>query len=139
MYAVCLGSRPGAGTKKKQKQMNTYVSSLQYQNTSRSRVSVRRNTNLSSRKSGKATLGPISNTLFITIIVTITALLYLGQVTKSNNYSFTISELETRKQELIEENQALEIEAARLSSIDKVQQSEVAKALSDPKSTDYVR
>lgn len=84
-------------------------------------------------------LGPISNALFLAVILTLMGLMYLSQVTKASDYSFTISSLENRKAELTQENQALNIEAARLSSIDSVQKSEVAKALNEPSSVEFVR
>jgi len=73
------------------------------------------------------------------IILTLMGLMYLSQVTKANDYSFTISELDDKKQQLVEENQTLEIEAARLSKIENVQNSGVAKSLVSPKSVDFVR
>jgi len=73
------------------------------------------------------------------IILTLMGLIYLSQVTKANDYSFTISELETQKEQLVEENQTLSIEAARLAKVENVRNSGVAKSLSNPRSVDFVR
>ena len=100
---------------------------------------LRRNSNLNSMDYSKKGLGPISNALFLAVIITMLGLLYLSQVTKANDYSFTISGLESQKEQLIEENQSLAVEAARLASIENVQKSEVARALSEPRSVDFVR
>lgn len=100
---------------------------------------IRRNSNLNTRVAARRGLGPISNALFMAIILTLMGLLYLSQVTKASDYSFEISSLESQKEQLIQENQALSIEAARLSSIDTIRTSDVASVLGDPSSVDYVR
>ena len=115
--------------------MNTYLSSLQMNRSTR----VRRNSNLNTRVAARRGLGPISNALFMAVILTLMGLLYLSQVTKASDYRFEISELQTQKEQLVQENQALSIEAARLSSIETIRTSDVASALKDPASVDFVR
>lgn len=115
--------------------MNTYLSSTQSIRSTR----LKRNSNINTRVAAKKGLGPISNALFMGVILTLMGLLYLSQVTKANDYSFTISNLESKKDALVEENQSLSIEAARLSAIDRLRTSEVAKSLNDPESIDFVR
>lgn len=95
--------------------------------------------NLTTRSSSKKGLGPISNVLFMIVIVTLMGIMYLSQVTKANDFSFSLSTLETRKSELVQENEELTLRAARLALINNIKSTRVAKNLSSASSTEFVR
>jgi hypothetical protein len=63
------------------------------------------------------------------VLVCLLGLLYLSQVTKTNAYGFEVDNLETQQSQLISEYQELELNAARLQSVDRVQNSGVAQGL----------
>jgi hypothetical protein len=56
-------------------------------------------------------------------------LLYLTQVTKTNAYGYKINELQTQQTKLQSEHDDLEVASARLQSLDRAQNSSVAKNL----------
>ncbi len=89
--------------------------------------------------SAKPGLGPVSHTIILAMILAIIGMLYLTQITKTSSYGYEVSELNERKQALIEENEALTVESARLQAIERVKNSEVAKNLGNPNRTDFVQ
>ncbi|HUA13641.1 MAG TPA: hypothetical protein VL989_04020 [Candidatus Sulfotelmatobacter sp.] len=103
----------------------TYSSSLAL---NRSRFSARSQNSVSFRTKDR-TLGPISNTIILIILACLLGLLYLTQVTKTNAYGYQINNLQQTQAALISEHQNLEVDSARLQSLDRVQNSPVAKAL----------
>ena len=102
----------------------TYSSSLAM---GRQRFGKHQNTT-SFRERGKA-LGPITNTIILTILACLVGLLYLTQVTKTNAYSYRIDDLKKEQANLQEEHDQLVIDAARLQAQERVKNSDVAKNL----------
>jgi hypothetical protein len=115
--------------------MSYHVSSLAM----RQARSQRRNHNSVRFVANTSRLGPISNVLTLAVILAIMGLLFLTQVTKTNTYSYQVSELEQQKAALIEEKQNLEVESARLQALERIKTSDVAKRLSDPKTVEFVQ
>lgn len=89
----------------------------------------RRNQNNTSFKIRERTLGPISNTIILIILMCLLGLLYLTQVTKSQSYSYKINTLSLRRTELQNENDDLVVASARLQSLDRIKNSSVAKKM----------
>lgn len=73
--------------------------------------------------------GPITRTLLLVLVIGTLGLMYLTQITKTSAYGYQIDNLENRKSELIDENESLRVEAARLQSIERVRKSEFASNL----------
>jgi cell division protein FtsL len=103
----------------------TYSSSLamgrqryaaQQQNTARVRTAER-------------SLGPVSNTIMLIILACVLGLLYLTQVTKTNALSYKINDLKQQQTQLSSQHDDLQVSAARLQSLERVQNSAVAKNL----------
>lgn len=101
----------------------TYSSSLamgrqryaaQQQNTARVRTTEKR-------------LGPVSNTIMLIILACILGLLYLTQVTKTNALSYKINDLKQQQTQLSSEHDDLQVSSARLQSLERVKNSDVAK------------
>lgn len=88
-----------------------------------------RNQNSVSFRADTRVLGPISNTIILIVLACLLGLLYLTQVTKTNAYGYQISELESQQAQLQSQHEDLEVSAARLQSLSRVQNSDVAKAL----------
>lgn len=78
-------------------------------------------------RNNERTLGPISNTVILIVLACLLGLLYLTQVTKTNAYGYTIDTLQTEQSSLQTEREDLEVAAARLQSLDRVQNSDTAK------------
>lgn len=103
----------------------TYSSSLA---ASRQRYSAGQQ-NIARVRSEERTLGPISNTVLLIVLACMVGLLYLTQVTKTNSLSYTINDLQSRQSSLKTEHDDLEVSAARLQSVERVKNSDVAKNL----------
>lgn len=86
-----------------------------------------RNQNAISYRNNERTLGPISNTVILIVLACLLGLLYLTQVTKTNAYGYSIDELQREQTSLQSERDNLEVATARLQSLDRVQDSDVAK------------
>jgi hypothetical protein len=94
----------------------------------RSRFS-NRNQNSVAFKAQTRVLGPISNTIVLIVLACLLGLLYLTQVTKTNAYGYQINALQEQQAQLKSEHDDLEVASARLQSLSRVQNSEVAKGL----------
>jgi hypothetical protein len=91
-------------------------------------MTMRRNQNLYRSKS-ELKLGPISSGFVIIAIVAILALLYLNAITKTSVFGYQLSQLQTQHSAVISANQELEVEAARLTSIEQIQNSKAVQGL----------
>lgn len=95
-----------------------------------------RNQNLVEYKTG-VKLGPIANIVIIVLLCALLGLVYLTQLSKTGSYSYEINDINQKKSELAAEQDNLKVENARLQSLSSVKNSEVAKAMTTPASTDY--
>ena len=84
-------------------------------------------------------LGPISNMITLALILCMLGLMYLTQITKQTSYGYEINALETQKSALIDDQQSLEVEAARLQALERVQKSKVAQNLVEPASVEFTQ
>ncbi len=88
-----------------------------------------RNQNSVSFKATTRTLGPISNTITLIVLACLLGLLYLTQATKTNAYGYQINALQTKQANLKSQHDDLEVDSARLQSLNRVSNSPVAKSL----------
>lgn len=91
-------------------------------------LTARRNQNLY-RQSATLKLGPTSATFVVIACISVLALLYLNQVTKTSVFGYKVSELETQKNAILAQSRDLGVESARLGSIQSTQNSTVAKSM----------
>jgi uncharacterized membrane protein len=103
----------------------TYSSSMAM---GRSRY-VTRNQNAVSFRATERTLGPISNTIILIVLACLLGLLYLTQVTKTNAYGYKINDLQQQQAALKTEHDDLTVASARLQSLDRAKNSQVASTL----------
>lgn len=100
------------------------------------RQALRRNQNTVRFRVG-ANLGPVSHTVLIALMLAVLGLVYLTQITKTSTFGYQRNELTTKQEELASENADLQVETARLQALERVQQSNVAKAMTPPAQTNY--
>ena len=74
-------------------------------------------------------IGPVSNTIILIVLALVLGLLYLTQVTKTNAYGYQINSLREQQATLNAEHDDLAVASARLQSVERVQNSDEAKAL----------
>lgn len=84
-------------------------------------------------------LGPVAHTVIVSLMVTILGLIYLTQATRATSYDYEAQKIDSQIAELTTKNSDLEVENARLTALESVQNSNVAKAMATPESTDYAR
>lgn len=104
----------------------TYSSSLSI---SRQQRFAGRNQNAVDFRRRSVKLGPVSNTVLLIVMACLLGLLYLTQVTKTNAYGYQLQALKDQKTQLSQEHQDLELAAANMQSLDRVQQSPEATAM----------
>lgn len=88
-----------------------------------------KNQNTTGFKLNERTLGPVSNTILLIVLACMLGLLYLTQVTKTNSYGYKINELQKQQSQAQTEHDELEIASARLQSLERVKNSEVAASM----------
>ena len=113
----------------------TYSSSLAM---NRTRFSGR-NQNSVSFQAQTRVLGPISNTIILIVLACLLGLLYLTQVTKTNAFGYQINALQQQQTQLKTQHDDLEVASARMQSLDRTQNSGVAKNMVSVAPTATVR
>jgi hypothetical protein len=84
-------------------------------------------------------LGPVTHTVLVALMITVLGLIYLTQATKATSYDYAASEIDNKIAELSIQKGDLEVENAKLTALETVQNSSVASAMTQPKATDYAR
>jgi hypothetical protein len=89
---------------------------------------MRRNQNLY-RTKNQVSLGPVSAGFVIVAAIAVLALLYLNQITKTSVFGYKVTDLQNQRDQVVSQKQELEVEAARLSSLQQVQSSKVVAGM----------
>lgn len=84
-------------------------------------------------------LGPVTHTVLVALMVTVLGLIYLTQATKATGYDYAAQEIDTKISELSIEKSDLEVENARLTALQAIQNSQVASTMESPGDTQYVQ
>lgn len=98
----------------------------------------RRGQNTTRYGQGAAQLGPVAHTVIVAVLLCVMGLMYLAQINKTNAYTYPINELETKKSALLDEQQQLKVESARLASLESIKNNNVASSMTSPRSVDSV-
>lgn len=91
-------------------------------------MAMRRNQNLVRAKT-RVNAGPISISVMLIALVVLLALLYLNQVAKSSTFNYRISTLDNKRKELQADKERLQIDAARLQSLNDTKNAENVKKM----------
>jgi cell division protein FtsL len=84
-------------------------------------------------------LGPVTHTVLIALLITVLGLIYLTQATKATGYDYATQKIDSQIAELNIQKSDLEVENARLTSLETIKNSDVAATMTTPISTDYIR
>ena len=114
---------------------------MTYHHTTR-RNSSRRSGSLSRNRNSVAyasaiKLGPVTHTVLIALMLTVLGLIYLTQATKATSYDYAIQGVDTQIAGLSVQKNDLEVENARLSSLESIENSTVAKNMETPSDVSY--
>lgn len=83
-------------------------------------------------------LGPVAHTVLVALMVTVLGLIYLTQATRATGYDYQAQKIDSKIAELSDIKTDLEVENARLTALETVRTSTVAKEMTQPASTSYV-
>ena len=110
-------------------QQNTYTSRRQ-QNWSRNQNTT--------RYVSAVKLGPVAHTILVALMITVLGLIYLTQATQATSYDYESQRIDSQIADLNEQKADLEIENARLTALETIRNSSVAREMTTPVSTDFV-
>ena len=91
-------------------------------------LTARRNQNLY-RQPASVVLGPTSATFVVIALISVMALLYLNQITKTGALGYRVTDLTDKRDQIFSQKQDLMVESARLESIDATKSSAVVAAM----------
>jgi len=83
-------------------------------------------------------LGPVAHTVLVALMITVLGLIYLTQATRATSYDYQSQKIDSQIADLNTKENDLQIENARLTSLETVKNSSVATTLTAPSSTQYV-
>ncbi|MFI5212882.1 MAG: hypothetical protein ACHQTE_02885 [Candidatus Saccharimonadales bacterium] len=83
-------------------------------------------------------LGPVTHTVLVALMITVLGLIYLTQATRATGYDYQAQAIDTKIADLSTKKASLEVENARLTALESVKNSNVAKTMTKPAATNYV-
>lgn len=83
-------------------------------------------------------LGPVTHTVLVALMITVLGLIYLTQATRATSYDYEAQKIDNKIADLTTQKTDLQVENARLTALDNVQNSSVARNMTAPSQTDYV-
>lgn len=111
-------------------QSNTYYTSRRQQNWSRNQNTT--------RYVSAVKLGPVAHTILVALMIAVLGLIYLTQATRATSYDYEAQAIESQIAELNQEKGELEIENARLTAIETIKSSNVAREMTNATDVQYV-
>ena len=84
-------------------------------------------------------LGPVAHTVLVALMVTILGLIYLTQATKTTSFDYESQKIDSKIADLSVVKGDLEVENARLTALESLKNSSVAREMTQPSSTDYIQ
>ena len=112
-------------------QTNNYYVSRRQQNWSR-------NQNTTRFKSA-VKLGPVAHTVLVALMIIVLGLIYVTQATRTTGYDYEAQKIDSQIAAFSEQKSELEVENARLTALETIKNSNVAKGMTTPASTAYVQ
>jgi len=101
-------------------------------------LTARRNQNLY-RQPATLQLGPNSATFVVIALISVLALLYLNQITKTGAFGYEVTDLTSQRDQIAAQKQELGVEAARLQSIAATASSKVAAGMVPTTTVSYAK
>ena len=84
-------------------------------------------------------LGPITNTIMIGLMITVLGLIYLTQAVRITTYDYESNQVDSLIAGLVAKKTDLEVEKARLTSLETLENSTVAQNMTPVSETNYIR
>ena len=83
-------------------------------------------------------LGPVAHTVLVALMIIVLGLIYVTQATRTTGYDYEAQKIDSQIAELNDEKGELEIENARLTALESIKNSSVAKEMTTPVSTQHI-
>jgi cell division protein FtsL len=84
-------------------------------------------------------LGPVTHTVLVALMITVLGLIYLTQATRATSYDYQAQAIDDKIAALSNEKTDLEVENARLTALETIRSSSVAKEMESSESTRYLK
>lgn len=130
-YSTKTYKPPQKNKKTKMSQNTQYYTQRRQQNWSRNQNTTRFQTSIK--------LGPVAHTVLVALMIVILGLIYVTQATRITGYDYQVREIDTQISEYNEQKSELEVESARLTALETIKNSSVAKEMTQPANTQYVQ
>lgn len=83
-------------------------------------------------------LGPVTHTVLVALMITVLGLIYLTQATRATSYDYEAQKIDSQIADLATQKTDLEVENARLTALESVGNSSVARQMTPPTEANYV-
>lgn len=84
-------------------------------------------------------LGPVAHTVLVALMIIVLGLIYVTQATRTTGYDYEAQKIDSQIAEFNQQKSELEVENARLTALETIKNSSVARAMDEPASTKYVQ
>jgi len=112
-------------------QQNSFYVSRRQQNWSRNQNTT--------RYVSTVKLGPVAHTVIVALMIAVLGLIYLTQAARVTGYDYETDRIDTQIAELSEQKSELQIENARLTALETIKNSSVAREMTTPTDVQYVQ
>lgn len=123
---------------KKQNKKNHHMSQNNNYYVSRRQQNWSRNQN-TTRFQSAIKLGPVAHTVLVALMIIVLGLIYVTQATRTTGYDYEAQKIDSQIAEYNEQKSELEVENARLTALETVKNSSVAKEMTTASNTQYVQ
>lgn len=110
-------------------QPTTYYTSRRQQNWSRNQNTT--------RFTSAVKLGPVAHTVLVALMITVLGLIYLTQATRATSYDYESQKIDSQIATLNDQKSDLQIENARLTALETIKDSSVAREMTTASSTEF--
>ncbi len=112
-------------------QNNTYYVNRRQQNWSRNQNTT--------RFTSAVKLGPVAHTVLVALMIIVLGLIYVTQATRTTGYDYEAQKIDSQIAEFSQQKSELEVENARLTALETIKNSAVAKEMTTASNTQYVQ
>ena len=84
-------------------------------------------------------LGPVAHTVLVALMIIVLGLIYVTQATRTTGYDYEMQKIDSQIAEFGQQKSELEIENTRLTALESVKNSSVAKEMTSSTDTQYVQ
>jgi cell division protein FtsL len=84
-------------------------------------------------------LGPVAHTVLVALMIIVLGLIYVTQATRTTGYDYEMQKIDSQIADYDQQKSELEIENTRLTALETVKNSSVAKEMTASTDTQYVQ